>query len=481
MANQLKMAMIEAIIALLGRGWSYRRIARELGIHRETVARYDRLRRQEPAKPAISTAGSDPDPGPKPAIVTAGFPEENRPPGRQSHCASHTEFIQDKLDVGLSAQRIFQDLVSEKGFPGSYSSVKRYVRRLGATTPLPFRRIECAPGEEAQVDFGAGPWVVEDGHKRRTHVLRITLSHSRKSYSEAIFRQTTEHFIRCLENAYRAFGGVSTTLVVDNLKAAVKNPDWFDPELNPKIVAFARHYGIVILPTKPYTPRHKGKIESGIKYVKNNALKGRRFASLAEVNRFLAHWEASVADTRIHGTTKKHVRTVFETLERPALQPLPADPFPFFHEARRKVHRDGHVEVAKAYYSVPPEYLGRTVWVRYDARLVRVYNDRFEQIATHSRSAPGRFRTDRSHVPREKISGVERGVGYLVSKAARIGSGADRWARAMLDERGIEGVRVLQGFVALARKHPAAVINRASLIALDGGLFRLRCHRSLVR
>ncbi len=175
------------------------------------------------------------------------------------------------------------------------------------------------------------------------------------------------------------------------------------------------------------------------------------------------------------------MRTVFEAVERAALIPLPRDPFPFFHEARRKVHRDGHVEVAKAYYSVPPEYLAREVWVRYDARLVRIYNDRFEQIAAHARTWPGRFRTDRRHIPAEKISGIERGAGYLIAKASRIGPEAERWARAMLEERGIEGIRVLQGFVVLAGKHPAATINRASRIALDSGLFRLRPLRTLCK
>jgi len=105
------------------------------------------------------------------------------------------------------------------------------------------------------------------------------LSHSRKAYSEATFTQTAEDFIRCLENAFAHFGGVPQTLVVDNLKAAVAHPDWFDPELNPKLQSFAQHYNTVILPTKPYTPRHKGKVESGVKYVKNNALKARTFVS----------------------------------------------------------------------------------------------------------------------------------------------------------------------------------------------------------
>lgn len=87
-------------------------------------------------------------------------------------------------------------------------------------------------------------------------------------------------------------------------------------------------------------------------------------------NRFLAHWERHIADTRIHGTTKKQVRKVFEEVERPVLKPLPKEPFPFYHEGRRKVHRDAHVEVARAYYSVPLEYLGRDVWVRWDSRIV---------------------------------------------------------------------------------------------------------------
>ncbi len=127
--------------------------------------------------------------------------------------------------------------------------------------------MEAEPGVEAQVDFGTGGWVLAGERRRRPHVLRVTLSHSRKSYSEPVYRQTTENFIRVRENAFRYFGGVTATLVIDNLKAAVNKADWFDPDLNPKVVEFARHYGTVILPTKPYTPRHKGKVESGIKYV----------------------------------------------------------------------------------------------------------------------------------------------------------------------------------------------------------------------
>jgi len=482
MANQLKVAVVHAIVGLLEQGWAYRRIARELGVHRETVARYDRLRQSGDSKPANPTPGSNLNNQSKPANVTPGSGTREVPccsVGPPSLCQPFAEVIKQKLNQRLSSQRIWQDLVAEHGFTGSYSSVKRFVRRLGASTPLPFRRMECEPGAEAQVDFGSGAWVIEKGKKRRAQVLRIVLSHSRKAYSEAVFKQTTENFIRVLENAFHSFGGVPRVLVTDNLKAAVKNPDWFDPELNPKIVSFARHYNLVILPTKPYTPRHKGKVESGIKYVKNNALKGRVFTSLAEHTTFLMRWERQVADTRIHGTTRQQVAKVFREVERPALSPLAAERFPFYHEGRRKVNRDGHIEVAKAYYSVPPEYLGHQVWVRWDSRLLRIYNEHFQQIAVHVRVPPGKFHTQYRHLADEKISIIERGVEYMLTKAGKLGPEAGRWAGAMVAARGIEGVRVLQGFLSLAKKHPAQVINQASQVALEACCFRLRPVRQL--
>ena len=118
------------------------------------------------------------------------------------------------------------------------------------------------------------PLVGPDGKRRKTHVLRVVLSHSRKGYSEAVCRQTTDDFLRCLEDAFRHFGGVPRRLVLDNLKAAVKKADWFDPEINPKVRSFGEYYGTVFLPTRPYTPRHKGKVERGVDYVQENALRG---------------------------------------------------------------------------------------------------------------------------------------------------------------------------------------------------------------
>lgn len=493
MANRLKMADVQAIQALRERGWSRRRIARELKIDRETVARHLRLKRGEsppegtgsPPNPAKVITGSDE------AAVAAEPPQTIAgEPSSRSRCEPFHQIILSKLEQGLSAQRIWQDL-REQGFADGYQSVQRFVRHLGASQPLPFRRMECAPGEQAQVDFGTGaPVVIPAGEllpagvktrRRKTHVFRIVLSHSRKGYSEVVYRQTAEQFIRCIENALWHFGGVPRTLVIDNLKAAVTKADWFDPELTPKIQSFCQHYGTVVLPTKPRTPRHKGKTEKGIDYVQENALKGRTFGSLADENQHLLTWERTVADTRIHGTTQKQVKKCFEEVERPALLPLPVNRFPSFEEARRKVGRDGHVEVAKAYYSVPPEYLSRSVWVRWDTHTVRIFNHHFQQVEFHPRQEPGKFSTHDRNIPPQKRSGIERGTAYNLNKARLVGPRTGQWAEQMVQQRGIEGVRVLLGLLSLSKRHSADAIERACEAALSHGAYRLRTIRELIK
>ena len=188
----------------------------------------------------------------------------------------------------------------------------------------------------------------------------------------------------------------------------------------------------------------------------------------------------TVADTRVHGTIRQQVGKLFAEVERPALSPLPAERFPFFHEGQRTVHRDGHVEVDKAYYSAPPEYLGRRLWVRWDTRLVRIFNQRFEQIAVHVRHEQGRFSTQGQHLAREKISGLERGTKYLLSRVALIGAHTRQWAEAMVTARGIEGTRVLMGVLSLAKKHPPETLENACRTALSHGAYQLRAVRQLL-
>jgi transposase len=255
MSNVLKVSLQETICTLDGRGWSRRRIARELGIDRETVGRYLRL-----AKPAISIPGSEEASEVKPAISTAG-----NGVGRKSQCEPLAEVIRAKVEVGLSAQRIYQDLVEENGFTDSYQSVKRFVHKLRAARPERIWRMECQPGEEVQPDFGLGaPIDLVQNKRRRSWVLRLVPSYSRKGYSEAVIRQDTETFIRCLENGLRSLGGSPLLLNLDNMKSAVLKADWFDPEINPKLADFCRHYGMHVVPCRPGMPQHKGKVERGV-------------------------------------------------------------------------------------------------------------------------------------------------------------------------------------------------------------------------
>jgi hypothetical protein len=221
-------------------------------------------------------------------------------------------------------------------------------------------------------------------------------------------------------------------------------------------------------------------VERGVDYVQENALKGRQFQSLEGENTFLREWEQTVADTRMHGTIRQHVGELFARVERPALLSLPAERFAYFHEGRRAVHRDGHVEVDKAYYSAPPEYVGRQVWVRWDGRLVRLFNDRMEQLTVHVHQEPGRFSTHKEHIASAKIAGVERGAVWLLGRIRLLGTQAAGWAEAVIAHRGIEGVRVLQGLLSLAGRHGGASIDQACAIALSYGQYRLKTVRALI-
>jgi transposase len=505
-SNVLSVSQQEAIRSLHLQGWSRRRIARELGLHRVTVRRYlvsegagassEPIGAEDPplAKcTTISTPGSGaaaageaevvmPAPAAKcTTISTAGSAQEiagqiggvkAASVGRKSRCEPLAERIAAKVRQGLSAQRVYQDLVVESGFGGSYQSVKRFVRKLLSAQPTRIQRLESQPGEEVQIDFGVGaPLVDEQGRRQRTWVLRAVLSYSRKGYSEAVLRQDTEVFLRCLENALRGFGGVPLLLNVDNLKAAVLQADWFDPEINPKLADFCRHYGLSVLPCRPRRPEHKGKVERGVGYVQGNALKGRSFSTLSAQNQYLAHWEENVADKRIHGTTCQQVAARFAE-ERPHLQPLPASLFPCYQEARRKVGRDSFVEVQRAFYEAPPEYIGRQVWVRWDSRCVRLFNDRLEQVQMHTRLEPGRF---------SRILGVMglrapvlKSCQWWVERSGLLGAHCATWAQGAIDARGPAALRSIIGLCHLSKKHTAAAIDAACGKALVAGAKRFK-------
>ncbi len=447
MSNIIKMEVQQSIKVLKSKGWSDHRIARELGINRRTVKRY-----------ASDSKCTNAHTGKR---------------GPISQCEPYRDPIKEAYQSGLSIERIYQDLKATHGFTGSYHSIRRFVKTLKVDEPERIHRMECEPGQEAQIDYGTLYLPIgENNRLKKVHMLLVTLSHSRKSYVEAVLRQTTDSFLRSLENAFRHFGGVPEQLCPDNLKAAVIKADWYEPEINPKLRSFAQHYGTVIMPARPYKATDKGKVESGVKYVKNNALKGKDFKSLAQINEHLQWWTANIADKRIHGTTKRQVATHFAESEKSVLKALPQSLFPSFEEGRRSVHRDSYIEVRGAYYEVPAQYIGKQVWARWDSRMVRIFDTKMQPITSYTRLEKGSY---------TRVLGVggcrgsvEQSVGYFRNKVISMGEHTLAWADAMIACDNNRALRRLQGLLSFKGKYPKAQINQAARKACTHGQYTLR-------
>ena len=491
MPNYLQMPKKQQVLALLELGWTYRRIEAETGVRRETVSRYDQVRRANAAKtfPGVHTSPPTDAPevaagdasnaaktfagsGSKPAKTVAG----SRP--LRFAAAVYREAITEKLDTGLSLQRVWQDLIEEYGYGASYESVKRFVRTI-APTRRAIGVFHCAPGDEAQVDFfrGAPTLDAATGEWRRPWVFRMTLGHSRHGYEDAVWDQKLETFLRLHERAFHDFGGVPKVIRHDNLKAAVVRACFYDPDSHEVYLAFAQHWGFTPLPTQPRRPQENGKQERSGGYVKDNALKGRRFDSLDAQNAHLRQWNRTIARLRIHGTTRRQVWTHFLEVEQRALQPLAATAFPIFSAGERTVHADGHVEVDGSFYPVPLALLGHQVRVHWDAHLVRVFHAD-TLVAVHSKVAEGFF------APRpgdgEASTRQQAFVDRLLGQCGRVGPALRHWADAAMAARGVRAIRLIQGVLGLTRRYPRERVLAAVAQAHTHQHFRYQTIRQLV-
>ena len=504
MSNVLSEQAKQQVIALGRLGWSLRRIQQETGVRRETASVYLKAagvqvpppgrRKQREAKPAISvTTGSraelaspNPNPNPenlankgkaktaKPAIeVTTGFGVElsgleskNRAP-TASACESFREAIELGLSRGRNAMAIWQDLVADTGFSGSYQAVKRFVRKMRGNQPAQARAvILTAPGEEAQVDYGSkGPMVrdAQTGKYRRTRLFVMTLGYSRKAVRLLTFRSSSRIWAELHEKAFRRLGGSTRVVVLDNLKEGVLVPDIYDPTVNPLYRDVLAHYGAVALPCRIKDPDRKGKVESGVGHAQRTPLKGKRFESLEEAQAYLDRWETNCADTRIHGTTKRQVAAMFVE-EKPALLSLPLEPFRYYQFGQRTVHLDGCVEVDAAYYSAPPGWIGRSLNVQWDSVFIRLLDPKTGQLMRehlrHQRGQHGFDQRDRS--PRTPLR-----VHQLLWRSEQAGSHIGIFCRALHQNQGPVAVRRIQGVLALAKKFGTPAVDKACALALE--------------
>jgi len=487
-SNVLKEEKKQQVIALGRLGWSTRKIEEATGIRRETAADYLRAAgiavrppgvwgRTVPAKPANEVT---PDLPPKPASPTEQVTPDSgvisAPPiapsqisaGARSACEPFREEIESALSKGRNAKAIWQDLVDTRGFSGSYQSVKRFIRNFrGKSSPEACAVIETAPGEELQVDYGSGPLVrdADSGKYRRTRLFVLTLGYSRKAVRLLTFRSSSQVWCELHEIAFRRLGGVTRVVVLDNLREGVLKPDIYDPTLNPLYRDMLSHYGSVALPCRVGDPDRKGKVESGVGHAKKTPLKGQRFESLEEAQAYLDHWEERWADTRIHGTTKRQVAAMFAE-EKPALLPLPIEPFRYYQYGKRKVNLDGCVEIDAAYYSAPPGWIGQEVPVQWDDRQVRLLHPQTGQLLReHLPQLRGKHRIPEEDRPKRTPPEIQ----HLLLRAGRAGRQIGLACQTMYEEGGQEAVRRIQGMLSLAKKHGPAVVDEACILALEAG------------
>ncbi len=495
MANVLSEQKRQQVIALGRLKWPLRRIEAATGVRRETASAYlkaagvpirpERTRRPpkpasevstDPAgqnRPVVSTdspvrGGPDPAPAPgsPPGPAPPPPPEDER--RSLSACEPHRDVITAALGHGRNAMAIYQELVDVHGFTVGYASVKRFVRGLRRTSPpMPRAVIQTAPGEEAQVDYGEGPMIRDlvTGKYRRSRLFVLTLGYSRKSVRLLTLRSSARIWAELHEQAFRRLGGAPRVVVLDNLKEGVLRPDWYDPTLNPLYRDVLAHYGVNALPCRVGDPDRKGKVEAGVGHAKRTPLKGLRFETVDTGQTHLDHWEERWADTRIHGTTKRQVAAMFAE-EKPALLPLPLEPFRYYQYGERVVHLDGHVEVERAYYSVAPGRIGTTVAVQWDGRVVRILDRHTgELLREHRGERPGRYRTREEDRPTRTSARVQ----HLLHRAAHAGVAIGVLCRHIEQRDGALGVRRILGVLALARRHGAEAVNEACAAACDLG------------
>ena len=354
--------------------------------------------------------------------------------GWPSMLDEYREYIEIQMAKELSVVRIYQDIQREYGVECGYSTLRDYVRKLKNITPHPYMVLHSMPGEEAQVDFGYIGTVVVAGRRKKAWVFVMSLSYSRYMYAQITLDQTIQTFISCHIKAFRFFDGVPQTLKIDNLKAGIIEADFYEPTVQRTYAEFAKHYGFLPNPCRVNTPTDKGKIESNIKYVKENCFKGREFANIEEAREFLSQWLANIANKRLHGTTKKKPAEQYLAHEKGRLGKLPAEDFQFSRSNTATVRTDCHINHVGNYYSVPYTYIGIEVNIIEVNSILRIYYQG-KEIAIHSvaRDVKGEFVTNKEHYPSFKNITQEEILASHREKMGRIGTGAAAFFEAFCE------------------------------------------------
>ena len=455
-------------------GRSISEVARSLGVDRNTVRKY-----VAPAVAAGIVPGGQPISQQGWAELVRGwFPKlvttELRHP-RFGEIAPYHQLIREQLAVN-TVNTIWQRLRDERGLQASIASFRRYVLatmpdRDAARGQVTVRKPDPPPGEEAQLDYGyLGQWRdPATGRARRVWAFVMVLSASRHLFVRPVLAMPVSVWVEAHVAALGFFGGAPRRLVTDNLKASVIAPDLYDPKLNRTYAELASHYGMLVDPARARKPKDKPRVERPIPYVRDSFFAGREFPSLAAMQQAAEAWCVQVAGRRAcRPLGGAQPLQVFHASERPALLPLPPEPFELAAWSTPKVHADCHIQVAGALYSVPWRLVGRHVDARATSRLLEVFVEG-QLVKTHLRARRGGKRTDWSDYPPEKVAFLERTPAWCRRRAAELGSSVARLVGELLAGNALHHLRAAQGVLRLGDRYGPARLEAACARALAVG------------
>ncbi len=327
------------------------------------------------------------------------------------------------------------ELLAREGIEVGYATLRRFAHReLDWHKRSPTVLLDDPPmGQEAQVDFGLMGRVTNvEGLQRRLWALIVTLSASRYMYVYPTFTQTVEDVCAGLDAAWRFFSGITKHIILDNASAMVVRASATDPGLNRAFRDYTNERQLFADTARVQHPKDKPRVENQVPYVRERWFAGESFGSdLVEIRRHAETWCREVAGARVHGTTRRVPREVYETEERPHMQPAPEGEFDVPHWCSPKVHPDHHVQVLKALYSVPTRYIGKVVEARADRKTVRMYLGA-ELIKAHPRKAPGQRSTDHKDFPPGKAAWALRDVDSVLRKARGYGEKVGQFTERLL-------------------------------------------------
>ena len=379
------------------------------------------------------------------------------------------EQIAGQVQAGLSVVKIGV-LLERQGIVVPYRTLHRFcVERCGfGRTAATVRVADGEPGAECQLDFGYLGMLADPvtGRRRKVHALIFTACYSRHMFVWLSFTQTLAAFIAGGEAAWVFFGGVFKVLIPDNAAAIVAAADAVNPRFTAGWLDYAQHCGFATDAARVRSPKDKPKVERAVQYVRGNFFAGEHFTGLADAQGRAEAWSREVAGERIHGTIQARPAQVFAEHEAGALMPLPV-PYDVPVLARVKVHRDFHVEVGRALYSAPKEYLGCHLDARADSALVKLFH-RGQLVKAHPRQQPGRRVTDPADLPAEKTTYAMRDVASLAKTARRHGDSIGVYADRLLDtDLPWTKMRQVYRLLGLVRRYGPGPVDTACSRALD--------------